>query len=82
MSPLDFWFLGFLGFWLSWPFQIAVDAVKSSQERTKSSQERLKTTPRGPKRDPRALKSDPRAPKSDSGEAKMSKIVVFPYVFQ
>ena len=47
---------------------------KIAQERPKSPQERPKTTPRGPK-------SDPRAPKSDPGEARISKMMVFPYVF-
>ena len=37
----------------------------------RGDQERPKTTPRGPK-------SDPRPPKIDPGEARISKIVVFP----
>ena len=50
------------------------DPVGTTQERSKSLQERPKTTSRG-------TKSDPRAPKSDPGEARISKIIVFPYVF-
>mgnify|MGYP003329041512 CR=1 FL=1 len=56
-------------------FPTPQDRPQKAQERPKSPQERPKTIPRG-------LKSESRALKSDSGEARISKIVVFPKVFQ
>ena len=60
------------------PLEAPCYRFPTPQDRPKKAQEpsrAAKTTPRG-------VKSDSRALKSDSGEARNSKIVVFPEVFQ
>ena len=64
--------------WPSWPSKTAQDRLKIPQERPKIAQERPKSPQERPKTTPRGPKSDPRPPKIDPGEARISKIIVFP----